>query len=490
MAKTKRTIQKIIWDTERGVGVAREYTPRTPLFSSNGIEKATEPETTASKQLTRIPDIVRDHEKFSPHVLDLRHMHTAQTAIPVSRPSFVNRFFASLKKQRVSRDSVVAPFSNVSFLRLPAIHAKDIERHFSASRREHGEGVWRAFTPAILIYKYPLIAQLSIGTPLLILAHLFSFTRPFFSFFIAGFFSLVRLFIRPLQPFRIVIGTLRYYFRRVRLEWESFSFASPLVSVVPVVISPTPLVPLRVTRRRTLSVFIILAIVLSIPFHAFSSYQPLIDVRNVQQKGTALFAHVDQAVSLMKRGEWQDARSEWEAFKQGSEDLGASVYLTNPLIGRVGSFFSSRVRTGRAVIETAIAFADAGSAAATMGEIVSTDRTLTDRLVRIEPFFRDLVNALDRIDMSLPRIDMTYLPAELQSNFTRVPVLLNEVKSTVRRVQGIVTLLPALLGHDHSMRYLVLFQNDAEARPTGGFIGSIGIVDIEQGKVRTIYMPT
>ncbi len=486
---TKKKIRKIIWDAERGVGVAREYTPRARLFLSNDRKQAEAADAPHSRPSTPFSDIAPDPERFSPHVLDLRHVHSARTPMPAFRPSLMARFFAVLKKrQRVPRDRTVTPLSGVVLPNLPAIHAKDIERHFSVSQSKRGEAVWRALHPAVLTSEHPLLSQLSIGTLLLLLAHIFLFARPLLSLIAAVFSLCAGWAARPLQPLRIAASTFRYCLRRVRLEWESlFASATPIL-VAPVV--PSPVFSVRTTHRRTLSVFIILAIVLSVPFHAFSSYQPLIDVQNVRQNGTALFAHVDQAISFMQRGAWQQARSEWEALKAGSEDLGASVYLTTPLIGSLGSVFSPRIRTGRAVIETAIAFADAGNAVATIGEILTANRALTDRLAGTSPIFRDLAHAFDRIDESLPQIDSAYLPAELQSNFARLPALRNEAENTVRRVQGIVALLPALLGHDQPMRYLVLFQNDAEARPTGGFIGSIGVVDIEKGKVRKLYMPS
>ena len=43
--------------------------------------------------------------------------------------------------------------------------------------------------------------------------------------------------------------------------------------------------------------------------------------------------------------------------------------------------------------------------------------------------------------------------------------------------------LPAILGWDGPRRYLVLTQNPAELRPTGGFIGSYGIVAFDKGRI-------
>ena len=43
--------------------------------------------------------------------------------------------------------------------------------------------------------------------------------------------------------------------------------------------------------------------------------------------------------------------------------------------------------------------------------------------------------------------------------------------------------MPILLGFENPKNYLLLFQNDEELRPTGGFIGSIGDMTVSQGKI-------
>jgi hypothetical protein len=43
--------------------------------------------------------------------------------------------------------------------------------------------------------------------------------------------------------------------------------------------------------------------------------------------------------------------------------------------------------------------------------------------------------------------------------------------------------LPKLMGYEKPMTYLVVFQNTLEIRPTGGFIGSYGLITVENGKV-------
>ncbi|MEX2007525.1 MAG: DUF4012 domain-containing protein [Candidatus Levyibacteriota bacterium] len=48
---------------------------------------------------------------------------------------------------------------------------------------------------------------------------------------------------------------------------------------------------------------------------------------------------------------------------------------------------------------------------------------------------------------------------------------------------GVQTVLPQLMGVDGKRNYLVLFQNNMELRPTGGFIGSYGLLSLNKGKL-------
>jgi hypothetical protein len=49
-------------------------------------------------------------------------------------------------------------------------------------------------------------------------------------------------------------------------------------------------------------------------------------------------------------------------------------------------------------------------------------------------------------------------------------------------VEGTIDVWPSLLGFEGKKTYLILFQNNMELRPGGGFIGSYGILPIENGR--------
>lgn len=53
-----------------------------------------------------------------------------------------------------------------------------------------------------------------------------------------------------------------------------------------------------------------------------------------------------------------------------------------------------------------------------------------------------------------------------------------------------LALLPELLGYRHPATYLVAYQDPAFLRPTGGFIGSVGLITVRDGKVEQRFLGT
>lgn len=64
--------------------------------------------------------------------------------------------------------------------------------------------------------------------------------------------------------------------------------------------------------------------------------------------------------------------------------------------------------------------------------------------------------------------------------------LLPQVRNLITQAKKGIEVVPALIGLEKKQTYLVLLQNSAELRPTGGFIGSFAILTFEKGKLLDI----
>lgn len=91
----------------------------------------------------------------------------------------------------------------------------------------------------------------------------------------------------------------------------------------------------------------------------------------------------------------------------------------------------------------------------------------------------DFFHALATIKNTL--LTMQKLEAENQLP-QAVLYKMHKLDDAINLVEETIDTWPSLLGFDRKKNYLILFQNNMELRPGGGFIGSYGILPIENGQ--------
>jgi len=108
--------------------------------------------------------------------------------------------------------------------------------------------------------------------------------------------------------------------------------------------------------------------------------------------------------------------------------------------------------------------------------------------------FYDITAHSENIALELDLLyrEMGFLQSEVDDNNgvakSYAEALLNRLdfvslRGKVLSGRQIAEALPAILGRDTSVQYLVLFQNNMELRPTGGFIGSFALVTFKEGRI-------
>lgn len=94
--------------------------------------------------------------------------------------------------------------------------------------------------------------------------------------------------------------------------------------------------------------------------------------------------------------------------------------------------------------------------------------------------------ALIRAEELLQSINTVLLPEALAAPVQELNATLPRVRAALAGFLDQNTALLHVIGADHARQYLVLFQNNHELRPTGGFIGSIGLINVDRGVVEDI----
>lgn len=93
-----------------------------------------------------------------------------------------------------------------------------------------------------------------------------------------------------------------------------------------------------------------------------------------------------------------------------------------------------------------------------------------------------LYQALALFDGTLSASPPALLPARFTSKYESLKNTLKPLKHQILVAKTILQISPDLLGVGDRRKYAILFQNNMELRPTGGFIGSFGFPSFENGK--------
>lgn len=92
----------------------------------------------------------------------------------------------------------------------------------------------------------------------------------------------------------------------------------------------------------------------------------------------------------------------------------------------------------------------------------------------------DFLHSLATLKNTMITLQKLKAEKKLPSN---ILTKLTEMNDTISLFENTTDALPLLLGFDEPKQYLILFQNNMELRPGGGFIGSYGLAKISEGKV-------
>lgn len=130
------------------------------------------------------------------------------------------------------------------------------------------------------------------------------------------------------------------------------------------------------------------------------------------------------------------------------------------------------------------------------GEGTFTGGTAEDRLKviletldKVTPILDDISKDLQTIERELAKIDPNRYPekvkdTEVRSLITQAQGFSNAAVLALTEYRPIIEQLPAIAGgKGERKKYLILFQNDNELRPTGGFLTAFAVVNVENGKV-------
>ncbi len=118
---------------------------------------------------------------------------------------------------------------------------------------------------------------------------------------------------------------------------------------------------------------------------------------------------------------------------------------------------------------------------------------ITEGIPKLIPLVDDLAGKLTQIKNEVDQIDPNRYPGSLQIKGIKVKEAILTSKDYLAKAQDIIPqvkplllAVPDIAGEPDQKTYLLLFQNDKELRPTGGFITSYALANVKGGRLLNV----
>jgi len=126
-------------------------------------------------------------------------------------------------------------------------------------------------------------------------------------------------------------------------------------------------------------------------------------------------------------------------------------------------------------------------------ELTTEERLMLalDTLDKLGPGIDKIEEKLKKAQGEVDQINISKYPQNLfgikiKENLQTLIKTIDEGTQMVGEVKSLVKYLTPLLGYPDERRYLLLFQNDAELRPTGGFLTAYAILSVYKGNFKPL----
>lgn len=247
--------------------------------------------------------------------------------------------------------------------------------------------------------------------------------------------------------------------------------------------------------QRALASFVGLAMAAVLPLHAL---QVMADTR---VHGGEVEAESKAALDTFLRGATSLSSEQFgsagQDFNQAAQGFSAAEDSLNDLNAGVTALASVIPNTDKTV-DSVRALVTAGKELSETAAVMSTaagdlsNKDSVDLSSKLELLGTYIDNALPHAEaaaVALRKVDPAVVPAEYADKVIELQTRTPQLVSAMREYVQFVDTLSVILGGDEKMRYLAIFQNNTELRPTGGFMGSFAEMDLDRGEVARMFVP-
>lgn len=224
---------------------------------------------------------------------------------------------------------------------------------------------------------------------------------------------------------------------------------------------------------------------------------------NVQNAGMDAYLHLSEAKSDVKNFDFASAEVNFNkayyGFLKVNNEIGVFGGVIVDILKNIPGF--EKLSAGENLLEAGKYLARAGENISIAfekflkfdfksvfdGNGLASEETITDKIFSAGKDIEEARENLLAAGVFLDKVDADGLPeifgeiAKLREN---LPASI-EIAAAALKISDVAL---KAFGHYQPQKYLLIFQNPSEARATGGFIGSYGLLDVSKGKISNLFI--
>lgn len=237
------------------------------------------------------------------------------------------------------------------------------------------------------------------------------------------------------------------------------------------------------SKKATVA-FVLIALVIVTPLKAITTFEQLNAAKNsltdLRQLPNLPLASADQQIRL--------ALSSFHAANDNLKTINPVEEFILQHVPIFGDQYGAASRLTAAGEHVSLAAAAYWQLFQTLKE--KPDASLDERLQLFFDGHRAVAHDLNLAAKLVRPINTAKLPDEQQEFVVTAKKAIVALDQDAAYLNSAGPIILSALGTTAPRRYLLVFQNPAELRPTGGFIGSFAILDMENGAIKKLDVPT
>src|SRR3990167_9102664 len=111
---------------------------------------------------------------------------------------------------------------------------------------------------------------------------------------------------------------------------------------------------------------------------------------------------------------------------------------------------------------------------------------ILETLDKISPQLESVSTQLTQAQTELNKINPRHYPPSIRTKIASLQSSLASSGEVLKNIKPLLAFLPKLLGQAETQTYLLIFQNDAEIRGSGGFLTAYAILETFRGKITPV----